>query len=1167
MIHNFGPFRLDVEAEILFRGTEPVPVGRRAVAVLRALVERRGAPVSKDALIEAAWSGLAVEESNLPVQIAALRKVLGAEPGGERWIETLPRRGYRFIGPITTPVQNNESADRHTPGAQAAESVQAVAVSIQTQPEPERRQLSIMSSELICSGLDLEELHEAVRAYQYSANEIARSFYGFLAKHVGNSVLLYFGFPTAHEDDVECAIRAGLALCASVQSLKATGNILLRCRIGISTGTVIIGNLGHETPDGSIAGEALDIAVRLQMSAQPSSVIIDGATRRLVGTLFDCSDAGEIETGGGKRIPVWQVLRTSAVESRFEALHGTTLTSFIGRDEELGLVSRRWAEVKREQGRVVLVTGEPGIGKSRFMRTVQEKLHTEPHIPLIFHCSPYHQDSALQPIIGQLSRSAGIERDDPSDAKLEKLAALLSELGGAAEMDMALFAALMSIPTGDRFPLPRETPRKLKERTLSALFALLARLCGGQPVLMIFEDLHWIDPTSLDLLTRIVEQADGMRILLLASARPEFVAPWPNFRHVTNVALSRLDRAEGLALIAGLTRGKALPHGVIDQIVARTDGVPLFIEELTKTVLESGLMHEAAQQYELSGPLPPMAIPSSLQASLLARLDRLGPAKTVAQLGAAIGREFSYSLIEAVAELPAAGLQAALSTLVKAELIFQRALPPDSIYVFKHSLVQNAAYASLIRNRCIPLHAKIVSALTAKRKAGEDVKLDMLGYHCSKAGMITDASEYYQRAAEQSIARSDLSEAIELLDKALAELSRLPHSAQRDSTELEVQCAKGTALLAFKGYAAREVSDTYTRAKTLWNQLGRPSNFFHVGWGLWLFHVNRGEIREAQELSDDLEADGIMHADASELIIGNLAKGGIALLQGNPMLTQARVNEVIKLYNATHHSELIKHIGMYPNLLALSWAGLILAWLGYPEQALARCREATTLACSTGHLPTLAICLAMSCRTGCLLAADTDLSKWLSALSDLAKDYELPFWTSQVPIYEGYLLLRQGNASEATKSIQRGLEDYSKSGGRVWRTLFLGLLSSALAHDNQLKLALDVLNEARQIGEASGEVWYSAEICRQRGVLLLRGTDPDTVGAEKEFEKAIDISRRQSTKWWELRAAISLANILHNQDRRIEARSLLAPLYGWFTEGLATAELREAKALLDELGM
>lgn len=375
-----------------------------------------------------------------------------------------------------------------------------------------------MSSELICSGLDLEELHEAVIAYQYSANEIARSFCGFVAKHVGNSVLLHFGFPTAHEDDVERAIRAGLALCASVQSLKATGNIPLRCRIGISTGTVIIGNLGHETPDGSIAGEALDIAVSLQMSAQPSSVIIDGATRRLVETLFDCSDAGEIETGGGKRIPVWQVLRTSTVESRFEALHGPT--SFIGRDEELGLVSRRWAEVKRRQGRVVLVTGEPGIGKSRFMRAVQEKLHTEPHIPLIFHCSPYHQDSALQPIIGQLCRSAGIERDDTSDAKLEKLAALLSELGGAAEMDMALFAALMSIPTGDRFPLPRETSRKLKERTLSALFALLARLCSGQPVLMIFEDLHWIDPTSLDLLTRIVEQADDMRDFFVGECTP-----------------------------------------------------------------------------------------------------------------------------------------------------------------------------------------------------------------------------------------------------------------------------------------------------------------------------------------------------------------------------------------------------------------------------------------------------------------------------------------------------------------------------------------------------------------------------------------------------------------------------------------------------------------------
>ena len=1166
-IHNFGPFRLDADAEILFRGAEPLPVGKRAVALLRVLVERPGVPVSKDALIEAAWSGLAVEESNLPVQIAALRKVLSEEPGGECWIETLPRRGYRFVGPITTNLENSVVIERQTPAAHDAARPQLRAVSIRPQAEPERRQLSIMSCELVFAGLDLEDMRETVRAYQSCVAEIAGSFRGFVAKHVGNTILVWFGYPAAHENDVERAVRAGLVLCAAVKTLRVDGDVLPHCRVGIATGLVIIGDLIGETQDYSVVGEALDIAVRLQMSAQPNSVVVDRATRRLIGKLFDCYDIGEIEAGATNPIMAWRVLRISTVESRFEALRAVDLTPFVGRDEELDLVLRRWAEVKQGQGRVMLVTGEAGIGKSRLTRAVQEKLSPEPHTPLVYHCSPYHQDSALQPIIGQLSRAASIDAEDTTDAKLEKLARLLSQSGEPMDEEIALFAALLSIPGRDRFPLPRETPRQLKERTLCALLVRLRQLCVRQPVLMLFEDVHWIDPTSLDLVTRIVEQAHDMRLLLLATARPEFAAPWANYKHTVSMTLSRLDRAEGQALIAGITHGKAIPYQVLDQIVAHTDGVPLFIEELTKTVLESGLLREAADRYELTGPLPPLAIPSTLHASLLARLDRLATVKDVAQIGAVIGRRFSYSLIAAVAPLPEVELRASLSQLVSAELIFQRDVPPDATYVFKHALVQDAAYASLIRSRRSQLHAQIANELILRRRAGEDVKAELLGYHCAKADMIAEAVNHYQGAAEEAVARWALSEAAELLDKALAELPRLPHNTQRDWKELELQCEKGTVLLAFKGHASLYVRETYSRARTLWENLGRPSDFLHVPWGLWLFHINRAELQEAHALSEYLLQHGRQHKNTSELILGNLAKAGTLMLRGEPISTRERIKKVIRLYDSKLHHALVRQASFYPDLMASAWLGLILSWLGYPEQALARCKETITLAHSNSHPPTEALCLTMACRTACWLANDLALSKWLSALRELMKDHEFPFWATQAPIYEGYLHLKQGRGSIAIECIQRGLDDYSSYGGRAWRTFFSSLLSLALAYNNQAESALHVLDETLDFAEKTGELWYSAEILRQRGLLLLNGPGADIARAENQFRKAIDISRSQSTKWWELRSATSLAKLLHEQGKPFEARTLLAPVYGWFTEGLEMAELKDAKVLLDKLSI
>src|SRR5215467_6553463 len=670
--YAFGPFRLDAQGETLFRGTERVALSHRGVALLRILIDRAGAPVSKDVLMEAAWPGLAVEESNLTVQIAALRRALGEVPGGERWIETLPRRGYRFIGPIAN-TENTAVIERRIPAAQHSEKQQAESLeSPSSHEEPERRQLSIMSCELIWAGRDLEDRREVVRAYQSCVAKIADDFQGCLGKHVGNTLLVYFGYPVAHEDDAELAVRAGLELCAAVATLNVNTEMPLHCRIGIATGLVIIGDLVGKSEDRGVIGETPGVAAQLHMTAQPSTVVIDDATRRLIGKLFDCRDVGSIEAEAGSPVLAWQVLGIGTVYSRFEALRAAPLTQLVGREEELDLLLRRWTQAKAGEGRVVHITGEPGIGKSRLTQALVDCLVGDRHTRVQCHCSPYHIDSALHPIISHLLRAAGIEHTDAGEERLAKLEALLERSNSRLSETVPLLAPLLSIPLGEGYTPIDLGPQRRKERTLAAVIDHIAGLATEQSVLAVFEDAHWIDPTSLELLSLIIERLARLPVLLIITARPDFSLPWPTHRHVSVMALGRLGHREGAALVHRIAKAKALPTEVLNEIIAHADGVPLFIEELTKTVLEGGLLQEVDDRYVLPGPLPPLAIPSTLHASLLARLDRLASMKDVAQIGAAIGREFSFSMIAAVSGIPEQELAAALAKLVAAELIFQR---------------------------------------------------------------------------------------------------------------------------------------------------------------------------------------------------------------------------------------------------------------------------------------------------------------------------------------------------------------------------------------------------------------------------------------------------------------------------------------------------------------
>ena len=540
---------------------------------------------------------------------------------------------------------------------------------------------------------------------------IAR-FDGFISRYMGDGVLIYFGYPQAHEDDAERAVRAGLGAIDAVGRLDIK-SVKLQTRVGIATGLVVVGDLIGEgsAQEQSVVGETPNLAARLQALAEPDTVVIAAGTRRLVGDLFEYRDLGAVEVKGiAGPVSAWQVLRPSVVASRFEALRGSALTRLVGRDEEIDLLLRRWARAKAGDGQVVLIRGEAGLGKSRLAAALEERLQAEPHLRLRYFCSPYHQDSALFPFVDQLGRAAGFAREDPPAVKLEKLEALLARAAPPDE-DVAFLADLLSLPASERHPLPNLSPQRKKERTLEALIRQLEGLARQQPVVMVFEDAHWIDPTSRELLDLTVERVRSLPVLLVVTFRPEFQPPWTGQPQVTMLALNRLDRRDRTALVGQIAGGKALPDEVVDQIVDRTDGVPLFVEELTKSVLESGLLREEADRYVLDRALPPFAIPTRLHDSLMARLDRLASVRLVAQIGAAIGREFSYALLRAVSRLPEDELQAALDRLVASELVFQRGTPPEAVYAFKHALVQDAAHGSLLRSSRQQLHAQIAEAL------------------------------------------------------------------------------------------------------------------------------------------------------------------------------------------------------------------------------------------------------------------------------------------------------------------------------------------------------------------------------------------------------------------------------------------------------------------------
>jgi class 3 adenylate cyclase/predicted ATPase len=1037
------------------------------------------------------------------------------------------------------------------------------------QTDAERRQLTVMFCDLVGSTalaarLDPEDLREVIAAYHRAVAQVVAGFDGFVAKYMGDGVLIYFGYPRAHEDDAERAVRTGLELVETIGRLDVK-SAQLQARVGIATGLVVVGDLIGEgsAQEQSVVGETPNLAARLQAFAGPDAVVIAGSTRRLVGDLFEYRDLGAVELKGIAGLMLaWQVLRPSAVASRFEAMHASALSRLVGRNEEIDLLLRRWARAKAGDGQVVLISGEPGLGKSRITAALTERLHAEQHLRLRYFCSPYHQDSALYAFIDQLGRASGFARDDPPIAKLEKLEALLARAAPPDE-DVAFLIDLLSLPGSERNPLPNLSPQRKKERTLEALIRQLEGLARQQPVVMVFEDAHWIDPTSRELLDLTVERVRSLPVLLIVTFRPEFRPPWSGQPQVSMLALNRLDRHDRTALVEQIAGGKALPDEVIAQIAERTDGVPLFVEELTKSVLESGLLREEADRYVLDRALPPFAIPTSLHDSLLARLDRLASVRHVAQIGAAIGREFSYTLLHAVSRLPEDELQASLARLVASELIFQRGTPPDAVYAFKHALVQDAAHGSLLRSSRQQLHAQIAAALQAHSPEIMDSQPELFAQHYAEAGLIEKSAAYWGKAGRRSAARSAMAEAVAQLQKGLDQLALLPDTPERQRQELQLRSALGAVLQIVKGDAAPESGHAYDRAGELWERLGSPSEFLQVPYGQSRYHMFRGEFDLGLRLAEDLLDLSRQRNDIAGLVLGHQSSGGNLMFAGRFALSRSNLEEVLALYDPISHRSLVHQAGIHPHVNSQAFLAIVLFCLAFPDQALAQSNAAIAEARRLAHPPSLAVSLALGARLLSVVGEYAGLNERADELVAVATEQGLPYWRALGTIFRGCAKVNNGDLIDGMSLLRSGSADYRATGAEAWVPHHIALLSGACEIEGKIEEGLTLLDAALQIVERTGGRWLEAELNRHKGQLLLRQGHSEA--AEELYRKALSVAEEQRAKLWELRAAVSLARLRRDQGRRAQARDVLAPVYGWFTEGFDTPDLKEAKALLHEL--
>jgi len=1220
----FGSFLLDLHDERLWRGHNVIRLKPKALAVLRCLLTHTGQLVTKEVLFATVWPDTIVSDSVLSAAIRELRRALDDPARHPHYIETVHGRGYRFIAAVEPLTQESRGASsptvppvddtpRSCPSCQHVNAMDAsfcntcgtplegapahattpdppaAAISAETGDvlaadtlplhEAERRQLTVMFCDLVASTplaerLDPEDLREVIRHYQATCAAVIDRFEGYIAQYLGDGLLVYFGYPHAHEDDAQRAVHAGLGILEAVTSLndrlEQTYGVRLAVRIGIHTGLVVVGGLGHHGRREQLAlGVTPNIAARLQGLASPNTLVVSAATHQLVQGYFGVEDLGRHTLSGvSTEVQVWRVLRERGVRSRLEATSTHALTAFVGRDPEMTLLTDRWTSVQAGRGQVVVVSGEAGLGKSRLVQVFKDDMARGDYTNIECQTSPYAQHSPLYPVVDYLERRLAWDAQDAPETKLDKLEAMLAAFRLPLHETLPLFASLLSfVPPEDRYSPLLLTPERQRHKLFEALVSNVLEQAERQPVLFILEDIHWSDPSTLELLGLLMVQVPATSIMMLLTCRPEFDLAWGLRSHLTPITLQRLPPVQIEHIIHRVTGGKALPAELIEQLVDKTDGIPLFIEEMTKAVLESGQLHELNGQYRFAGPTVAVTIPMSLQDSLMARLDRLTTAKGIAQMGAAIGRQFSYGLLQAVWPGDEDTLQQELARLVASDLIYQRGVPPQSNYVFKHALIRDAAYESLLRSTRQGHHRRIAEALEERFPEAAETQPELLAYHYTEAGLHEQAVMHWYQAGQQAVERSANREALAHLSKGLEVLKALPDGLERSQRELGCLMLLGLALMATKGQASKEVEETYTRAHVLCHQLGETSQLFVALWGLLSFNVVRAELQSAWDVGRQLLDLAQHQGGTARLMVAHWALGQTSMFLGDFVLARTHLEQGLSLYNSQHHDSLALLPGFPGDLgvFCLCFVSHTLWHLGYPEQALKRIQDALTLAQNLAHPYSRALALDYAA----MLYQFRRTSQMVRESSEMAMtfciEHGFVYYLAWGTIMHGWALTTQGQAEEGLTQMRHGFTDIGATGANLRQPYYLTLMAEAHAQAGQHEAGLTLLAEALADVSKYKECWREADLHRLHGELLLQQSSNNITEAATSFQRAITIAQHQSSKSLELRAATSLSRLWRQEGQPHKAYELLAPVYEWFTEGFDTADLIEAKQLLNEL--
>jgi class 3 adenylate cyclase/predicted ATPase len=1072
--------------------------------------------------------------------------------------------------------------DSAPPGAMptsATSDIQEAAPASETRaPEAQRRQLTVMFCDLVGSTelsaqLDPEDLREVVRSYQKTAADVIQNFDGYIAQYLGDGLLVYFGYPQAHEDDAHRAVRAALGIVEAMGTLntrlESEYGIQLAVRLGIHTGPVVVGEMGWGGRHEQLAlGETPNIAARLEDLAEPDTVVISVITKRLLEGAFVLKDLGSHRLKGvPKPIAAAQVLNPIVTQSDEEEVGTGVVTTLVGRDEEIGLLLRRWEQSKEGFGQVVLINGEAGIGKSALADVLREQALREGYTRATYRCSPYHTNSALYPVITHLQRLWRWERDDTPAKKLDKMEETLRKTSLPLKEVVPLFAALCSLPLpeGSYAPLGL-TPQQEKQQTQDALAAWLLEEAERRPMLVVYEDLHWADPSTIENIGLLVDQVPTVPMLIVLIFRPEFAPPWPNRSHMTPITLNRLERPQVEAMITQLGGGKALPAEVVQHIVTRTDGVPLYVEELTKMLLESDLLREEEDHYALAGTLSGVAIPATLQDSLMARLDRLPMVREVAQLGAVLGREFAYEMLKALAAVEESTLQERLRQLVGAELLYQRGRPPRARYMFKHALIQDAAYASLLKRTRQQYHQQIAQMLEAEFPETVEAEPELVAHHYTEAGLNKEAVNYWLQAGKRAAQRSAHAEAINHLNRGIEVLMTVPDTVERARQELEMQITLGPVLMAVKGQSSPDTERTYVRARELCQQVGETPQLFPVLHGLWRFYMVRAHLQTTQELAEQVFTLAQRAQDTGLLLEANRMMGQTMYWLGEMVQARAYFEQGMAIYDPQQHRSHAFVYGQDPGVACRAFAAWPIWVLGYPDQSLQSIQEALTLARELTHPFSLAFALTVAATVHQFRREVRAVLERAEALMTLSSEKGFAFWIAHGKILRGWAITAEGEEVEGITEMRQGLFAYRATGAELERLYFLSLLADAYGEIGQPQEGVPMLLEALAIADKTEDHHWEAELHRLKGELLLMHQGKKNVGeAEECFRKALGIARRQQAKSLELRTAMSLSRLWQQQGKREDAHKLLAEIYGWFTEGSDTADLKEAKVLLEEL--